>query len=337
MNKKIILVTGGAGYIGSHTCVALYNAGYIPLILDNWSNSNVGVLHRMKEIMTIHPLFVEGDIRDDVVLDKIFKEYDCTGVIHFAGLKAVGESVNQPLHYYDHNVTGSLQLLAAMERAGVKTIIFSSSAAVYGDATSVPMKENAPRSATSPYGRSKLMVEDILEDLHHAAPHWSIARLRYFNPIGAHPSGLIGEAPQGVPNNLMPYLTQVAMGLRDKLSVFGGDYPTLDGTAVRDYVHVMDLAEGHIAALQCCEHAKGMLTVNLGTGSGTSVLQMIDVFKVASGQEVPYEVVPRRAGDIAKCWADTTYAADVLNWKAKRTIDEMCRDSWRWQQNCNNG
>ncbi|MFI0348258.1 MAG: UDP-glucose 4-epimerase GalE [Chthoniobacterales bacterium] len=334
MNKKIILVTGGAGYIGSHTCVALQEAGYVPLIFDNGSNSHADVLERIKKITKIDPLFIEGDVRDGASLDKVFQKYQCSGVIHFAGLKAVGESVNHPLKYYDHNVTGSLQLLAAMKRAEVRTLIFSSSAAVYGNAAVVPVKENAPRTATSPYGRSKLIVENILEDLHHAAPHWSIARLRYFNPIGAHPSGFIGEAPHGVPNNLMPYIAQVAAGFRDKLSVFGADYPTLDGTAVRDYVHVMDLAEGHIAALRCCEEAKGMVTVNLGTGRGTSVLQMIEAFRVATGKKIPYEITSRRPGDSAQSWADTTYAADLFNWSAKRDLEEMCRDSWLWQQNC---
>ena len=332
----IILVTGGSGYIGSHTCIALDKAGYTPLILDNFSNSNASVLDRMEVLMNHRPLFIKGDVRDEALLKKIFQEHDCTGVIHFAGLKAVGESIAQPLEYYDVNVTGSLSLLMAMQYSGVKRLIFSSSAAVYVKPESLPIKESATRSTVNPYGRSKLMVEDILEDFYYADPSWSIARLRYFNPIGAHPSGLIGEAPQGVPNNLMPYITQVAVGLREKLSVFGGDYPTHDGSAVRDYVHVMDLAEGHVAALNWCQKGSqqsgGMLTVNLGTGTGSSVLEIVRAFEMASGKKIPYEIVARRAGDIAECWADSTDAAEILHWKATRSLEEMCRDSWHWEQ-----
>lgn len=332
MNQKYILVTGGAGYIGSHTCIALHEAGYVPVILDNFSNSNISVIQRMEEIMKVQPHFIEGDIRNGSLLTKIFQNYSCSAVIHFAGLKAVGESVIHPLKYYTDNVAGTLQLMMVMENMNVKTLVFSSSAAVYGNASAVPIPENTTRLATSPYGRSKLMVEDILEDLHHSSPSWKIARLRYFNPVGAHPSGLIGEAPKGEPSNLMPYIEQVASGLRKKLSIFGDDYPTRDGTAVRDYIHVMDLAEGHVAALKHGEHSAEMLTVNLGTGEGTSVLELVQSFEAATGKKIPYKVVPRRAGDIAQCWADTNYATNVLKWKATRSISDMCRDSWRWQQ-----
>lgn len=327
-----ILITGGAGYIGSHTCVALAQAGYTPLILDNFSNSNLLVLDRLEVLMQERPLWIEGDIRDSTLLNKIFREHECLGVIHFAGLKAVGESMSQPLEYYDVNVTGSVTLLTAMQKAKVKKLIFSSSAAVYGASSALPIQENATREVVNPYGRSKLIVEDILEDLHHAAPDWSIARLRYFNPIGAHSSGLIGEAPQGVPNNLMPYIAQVAVGLRKKLSIFGDDYPTPDGTALRDYIHVMDLAEGHVAALKHCEKLPGMLTLNLGTGTGTSVLQLVSAFEAASGQKISYEINARRAGDVAACWADPGAAAEKINWKAIRNLQTMCQDSWRWQQ-----
>ena len=332
MNKKVILITGGAGYIGSHTCVALCEAGYTPLILDNFSNSTPAVLDRLEILMKERPLWIEGDIRDAALLNKIFQDYDCSGVIHFAGLKAVGESMSQPLNYYDVNVGGSITLLTAMQHAGVKNFIFSSSAAVYGASSALPIQENAARSAVNPYGRSKLMVEDILQDIHHALPDWSIARLRYFNPIGAHPSGLIGEAPAGIPNNIMPYIAQVATGVREQLSIFGGDYPTPDGTALRDYIHVMDLAEGHVAALKQCEQSPGIMTLNLGTGRETSVLQLVHAFEAASEKKIPFEIVARRAGDVAACWADPAAAAEMIHWKATRNLETMCRDSWQWQQ-----
>lgn len=328
----MILVTGGAGFIGSHTCAALAQAGYPTLILDNLSNSRPSVLDRLESICGMRPQFIKGDVRDTTMLGGIFKRYNIAAVIHFAGLKAVGESVAKPLDYYDNNVHGTLNLLAAMRHAGVKTFIFSSSATVYGDPASVPIKEDATRSATNPYGRSKLMVEDILADLSYAEPDWGIARLRYFNPVGAHESGMIGEDPQGIPNNLMPFITQVAIGRREKLLVFGDDYPTTDGTGMRDYIHVMDLAEGHVAALKYCQQSGGLFTTNLGTGQGYSVLQMVRAFEVASQRPVPFEIVARRPGDIAKCWADPGYAEKTLGWKAQRGLDQMCVDSWHWQQ-----
>lgn len=329
----MILVTGGTGYIGSHACVALIQAGYRIVLLDNLCNSHSAVLDRLERICGTRPDFVQGDIRDVGLLRNLFGEYEITAVMHFAGLKAVGESVEKPLEYFDNNVRGSLDLLSAMSEAKIKTLIFSSSATVYGDPASVPIKEDAPRTATNPYGRTKLMVEDILADWHHADPSLNIARLRYFNPIGAHESGLIGEDPQGIPNNLMPFITHVAIGRRDKLSIFGGDYPTCDGTGVRDYIHVMDLVEGHVAALRYCQNQGGLLTVNLGTGQGYSVLQMIEAFERASNKIVPYEIVSRRNGDIAQCWADPTAAHALLGWKARRSLEQMCVDSWRWQEN----
>lgn len=329
----MILVTGGTGYIGSHACLALIQAGYRVVVLDNLSNSNSAVLDRLQRICGTRPDFVQGDIRDVGLLRHLFSEYEITAVMHFAGLKAVGESVEKPLEYYDNNVRGTLDLLSAMREAMVKTLIFSSSATVYGDPASVPIKEDAPRSATNPYGRTKLMIEEILADYHHAEPGLNIARLRYFNPIGAHESGLIGEDPQGIPNNLMPFMTQVAIGRRDKLSIFGGDYPTCDGTGVRDYIHVMDLVEGHVAALRYCRERGGLLTVNLGTGQGYSVLQMIKAFEGASNKIVPYEIVSRRNGDIAQCWADPAAARELLGWQAQRGLEQMCVDSWRWQEN----
>lgn len=328
----MILVTGGTGYIGSHTCVALAQAGFDSLILDNLCNSNPAVLDRIERICGTRPNFIQGDVRDSALLDSIFKQYPITAVIHFAGLKAVGESVNKPLEYYANNINGTLSVLAAMHRAALKTFIFSSSATVYGDPDKVPIKEDAPRSATNPYGRSKLMAEDILVDLHRAEPDWNIARLRYFNPVGAHESGLIGEDPHGIPNNLMPFINQVAIGRREKLAIFGADYPTVDGTGVRDYIHVMDLAEGHVAALNYLMKLGGLLTANLGTGRGYSVLEMVKAFEVACARAVQFEVASRRPGDIAECWSDPAYAEQVLGWKARRGLEQMCADSWRWQQ-----
>jgi len=329
----MILVTGGTGYIGSHSCVALSHAGRDILILDNLSNSRASVVDRLEKLCHKRPGLVQGDVRDARLLDRILADHTIEAVVHFAGLKAVGESVQLPLRYYDNNVRGTMELLAAMGRANVKTLVFSSSATVYGDLASVPIREDFPRSATNPYGRSKLMIEEILADLHHAEPDWRIARLRYFNPVGAHESGLIGEDPQGVPNNLMPYVAQVAVGQREFLRVFGNDYPTPDGTGVRDYIHVMDLAEGHVAALDYLERTKGApLTVNLGTGRGYSVLEMVKAFERASGRPVPYRIVPRRPGDIAQCWADPALAQEMIGWRARRDLEAMCADAWRWQQ-----
>jgi UDP-glucose 4-epimerase len=326
-----ILVTGGAGYIGSHACIALMAAGFEVVAFDNLANSHPEVFNRLEKISGSRPAFVKGDIRDRAALDQLFSAYQIGAVMHFAGLKAVGESVSRPLEYYQNNIAGTLNLLEAMAAAGVNKLVFSSSATVYGDPASVPITEDFPCSATNPYGRSKLIVEEILQDWHHASPGWSIARLRYFNPVGAHASGLIGEDPQGIPNNLMPFVTQVAVGRREKLSVFGGDYPTVDGTGVRDYIHVMDLAEGHVAALRVIDESAGMLTVNLGTGNGASVLEVVSAFEQASGKSVPYEIVDRRPGDVAACWADTGLAEQRLGWKASRGLLQMCEDSWRWQ------
>lgn len=328
----MILVTGGIGYIGSHTCVALMAAGHDVVVLDNLCNSEPGVLDRINAISGKTPVLVTGDVRDPALLADVFSRYAIQAVIHFAGLKAVGESVAKPLEYYDNNVNGTLQLLAAMRRAEVKTFVFSSSATVYGDPASVPIREDFPRSATNPYGRSKLIIEDILADLVTAESDWRIARLRYFNPVGAHPSGRIGENPSGIPNNLMPYVAQVATGQRPFLNVWGNDYPTPDGTGVRDYIHVIDLADGHVAALRYLDRQGGLLTVNLGTGRGYSVLEMVRAFERASGRPIPYNVAPRRPGDIAQCWADPALAQQLLGWQAKHGIDEMCIDAWRWQQ-----
>jgi UDP-glucose 4-epimerase len=329
---QTILVTGGAGYIGTHACVALLEAGYAVVVLDNLCNASIEAVSRVEAITSTSILMVQGDVRDPACLDSVFTAHAIDAVMHFAGLKAVGESVEKPLEYYDNNVNGTLVLLSAMERAGVDNFIFSSSATVYGDPASVPIKEDFPTSATNPYGRSKLMVEEILADWGQARPSWSIGRLRYFNPVGAHISGRIGEDPQGWPNNLMPFVAQVAVGRREKLAVFGGDYPTPDGTGVRDYIHVVDLAEGHVAALRYVLENKGVLTVNLGTGNGVSVLDMIRAFEQASGRAVPYEIVDRRAGDIAECWADPAMAESLLGWRAARSLQEMCADAWRWQE-----
>ncbi len=331
---QTILVTGGAGFIGSHTTVALQQAGYRVLILDNLSNSSLDVLDAIARITGMRPDFAEGDVRDPETLQLLFRTRKITAVLHFAGLKAVGESTQIPLAYYDNNVQGSVLLLAAMQRADVRCIVFSSSATVYGDPQKLPLTEDHPRSATNPYGHTKLVVEDILENLYRSEAGWRIARLRYFNPVGAHPSGLIGEAPQGIPNNLMPYVAQVAAGQRTKVQVFGNDYDTPDGTGVRDYIHVMDLAQGHVQALRhCLEKEQELLTVNLGTGKGYSVLDMIRAFEQASGKTIPYDLVARRPGDIAACWADTEMAYQKLGWRAEKGIQEMCDDAWRWETN----
>ncbi|PWW48574.1 MULTISPECIES: UDP-glucose 4-epimerase GalE [Comamonadaceae] len=328
----MILVTGGAGFIGTHTCAALADAGIPTLLLDNFSNSRRSVLDRLARITGKPVACVEGDVRDAQLLRQLFASHPIEGVIHFAALKAVGESVREPLRYYENNVAGTVSLLRAMQAAGVRTLVFSSSATVYGDPASLPIREDFPLSATNPYGWSKLMMEQVLADVDHAEPgQWRIARLRYFNPVGAHESGLIGEDPQDIPNNLMPYVAQVATGQREVLSVYGGDYPTPDGTGVRDYIHVCDLAEGHVAALRYLRAHPGLLTVNLGTGRPVSVLEMVRGFEQASGRAVPYQVVARRPGDVAACWADPALAERLLGWRARRDLQAMCRDAWRWQ------
>ncbi len=327
-----ILVTGGAGFIGSHTCVALLEAGHDVIVLDNLCNSDSTVVKRVARICGREPMFIEGDIRDSALLNRLFDEHRVDAVMHFAGLKAVGESVQMPLAYYENNVSGTLNLLKAMGRAGVRTLVFSSSATVYGNPASVPITEDFPRSTTNPYGATKLIIEDILADLYASEPGWCVARLRYFNPVGAHQSALIGENPRGVPNNLMPFIVQTAAGLRDELTVFGDDYDTPDGTGVRDYIHVTDLANGHVAALDYLQRKAGMLTVNLGTGRGVSVLEMIQAFEKTNHCTVPYRISGRRPGDIARCWADTGLANRLLGWQASRTLEDMCADSWRWQK-----
>lgn len=327
----MILVTGGTGYIGSHTVVELLSRGESVVILDNLSNSSLRVLDRIEQIAGRRPAFVEADIRDRAALDRVFAENDIEAVVHFAGLKAVGESVALPLHYYENNVAGTLNLLQSMRDAGVDRLVFSSSATVYGDPHAVPIREDFPLQATNPYGRTKLVIEEMLRDLLVAEPSWRIAILRYFNPVGAHASGLIGESPNGIPNNLMPFVAQVAVGRRPELSVFGSDYPTQDGTGVRDYIHVVDLALGHLAALDALSRKTGELTVNLGTGRGYSVLEMVRAFEKASGRHVPYRLVERRPGDVASCFADPELASAMLGWRASRGIDEMCADTWRWQ------
>jgi UDP-glucose 4-epimerase len=326
-----ILVTGGAGYIGSITCVRLIEAGYTPVILDNFCNSKRAVLDRIAQITGTRPTLIEGDIRDRALLDRTLAAHAIDAVIHFAGLKAVGESVAKPLAYYENNLGGTFTLLQALDAAGVRSLIFSSSATVYGDPARVPILEDFPTGATNPYGRTKLMTEEILRDIAHANPAWSVSLLRYFNPVGAHPSGLLGEDPQGTPNNLMPFIAQVAVGRRAHLTVFGNDYPTPDGTGVRDYIHVLDLADGHVAALRHAEGKTGVHVFNLGTGRGNSVLEMLAAFEKACGRTLPHVVAPRRAGDVAACWADPSKAAQVLGWEARRGLDEMCADAWRWQ------
>lgn len=333
-----VLVTGGMGYIGSHTCIQMMQEGIEPIIVDNLCNSKELVLERINALAGQTPTFYLGDIRDESFLDGVFSKHDIQAVIHFAGLKAVGESVAKPLEYYDNNVSGSLVLARSMKKAGVKSIVFSSSATVYGAPEIVPITESSPTGeTTNPYGRSKYMVEECLGDLFNAENDWSVTLLRYFNPVGAHPSGTMGEDPQGIPNNLMPFIAQVAVGRREKLSIFGNDYPTPDGTGVRDYIHVMDLADGHVAALKAVGEKAGLHIYNLGTGKGSSVLEMVEAFAEASGKPVPYELCPRRAGDIAECWASTEKAERELGWKATRSVMEMTADTWKWQSNNPNG
>ena len=326
-----VLVTGGMGYIGSHTCIQMIEAGMNPVLLDNLYNSKPAVLDRIEKVSGTRPTFIQADIRNKAALIDAMQTHQIEAVVHFAGLKAVGESVSKPLEYYDNNVNGTLVLVAAMQEVGVKKLVFSSSATVYGDPSHVPITEDFPTSATNPYGRSKLMVEECLSDFQHANPDWSIILLRYFNPVGSHPSGELGEDPQGIPNNLMPFVSQVAVGRREFLSVFGNDYPTKDGTGVRDYIHVMDLSDGHIAALEHVGPKAGLHIYNLGTGNGYSVLEMVQAFEKASGKSVPYQFAERRPGDIAECWADPSKAMHDLHWKAERTLEAMTEDTWRWQ------
>lgn len=326
-----VLLTGAAGYIASHTWLALQEAGYRVVGVDNFSNSSPRVLERLAELSAAPIEFERGDVGDAAQMDEIFERYRPSAVVHFAAYKAVGESVSQPLAYYRNNIGGLINICEVMKRHGCSRFVFSSSATVYGAPEQLPLREDAPTSATNPYGATKLMGEQILRDLGVADPAWQTACLRYFNPVGAHASGRIGEDPRGTPNNLMPYVAQVAVGRRDKLSVFGDDYATPDGTGVRDYIHVTDLAEGHVAALRrLLEHA-GSLTVNLGTGQGYSVLDLVRAYEAASGRSVPYEIVPRRAGDVAACWADPALARELLGWEAKLDLARMCEDSWRWQ------
>ena len=328
-----ILVTGGAGYIGSHTVVELLNAGHQVLIVDNLCNSSAKVLDRIEALAGKNFSFVQADVRDSAALDRVFAEHRIDGVIHFAGLKAVGESVAQPLRYFDNNVGSTLALLHAMDRGNVRRIVFSSSATVYGDPEQVPINEGSRLQVTNPYGRTKLMCEDILRDLQVSDPRWHVAILRYFNPVGAHISGTIGEHPSGTPNNLMPFITQVAVGQREFLSIFGQDYPTPDGTGVRDYIHVVDLAQGHLAALKYLHERQASITVNLGTGRGVSVKELADTFARVTGVPVPYRFVDRRPGDVAACYADTRLAQEALGWQAQLGVERMCQDAWRWQSN----
>lgn len=328
-----ILVTGGAGYIGSHTCIELLNNDYEVVVVDNLCNSSKESLKRVKKITGKELLFYQDDVLDESALVKIFTEQNIDAVIHFAGLKAVGESVEKPLEYYQTNLTGTLVLFKVMRDFNVKNFVFSSSATVYGDPHTVPITEDFPLSATNPYGRSKLIIEEISRDLFVADNEWNIALLRYFNPVGAHKSGLIGEDPNGIPSNLMPYISQVAIGKREKLSVYGDDYKTPDGTGVRDYIHVVDLAIGHIKALEKLNSKPGLVIYNLGTGQGYSVLEMLNSMEKASGQTIPYQIVARRAGDIGTCYADPGFAEQEIGWKAERNLDMMAEDTWRWQQN----
>ena len=327
-----LLVTGGAGYIGSHTCLALLQAGHDVVVIDNLSNSKEESLLRVQKLAGKSLTFHKVDLLDKKALDAVFGAAPVDAVIHFAGLKAVGESVSMPLYYYKNNVTGTLNLCEVMQQHGVKNLVFSSSATVYGNPQTMPITEDTPvGGTTNPYGRSKWIIEDILHDLHHADPTWNIARLRYFNPVGAHKSGEIGEDPNGIPNNLIPYIAQVAVGKLQQLQVFGNDYPTPDGTGVRDYIHVVDLALGHLKALERLAENPGLVTYNLGTGKGYTVLEMVDAFSEVSGKEIPYKIVGRRAGDIATCYADVSKAKQELGWVAEHNLAEMCADTWRWQ------
>ena len=333
----MVLVTGGAGYIGSHTLIALDEAGYDFVVFDNFCNSSKESIKRVENIIDKKIKLVEGDIRDAASLQSVFDIYKIDSVIHFAGLKAVGESVEKPLKYYDYNVNGTVVLCDVMSKNGVKKIVFSSSATVYGDPATTPITEDFPLSATNPYGRSKLMIEEILRDLYISDNSWKVVLLRYFNPVGAHESGTIGEDPNGIPNNLMPFIAQTAVGKRDVLSVFGDDYDTKDGSGVRDYIHVVDLADGHVKALNKIDNFDEVMSINLGTGNGYSVIEMVKAFEKASGKKVPYKIAPRRKGDIATCFADPSYAKEVLGWVATKGVDQMCEDSWRWQSNNPNG
>ncbi len=327
-----VLLTGGAGYIGSHTAIVLIEAGYEVVIFDNFSNSSPESIRRVEQIVGEKIPLVTGDIRSREDLQRLFEAYTIDVVIHFAGLKAVGESVAHPLKYYDNNLHGTTLLCEVMAEYGCKAMVFSSSATVYGDPHTVPIKEEFPLCATNPYGRTKLFIEEMLRDVSTSDKAWRVVLLRYFNPVGAHHSGLIGEDPNGIPNNLMPFITQTAVGKRESLSVFGGDYPTTDGTGVRDYIHVVDLALGHLKAVEKITSLAGVLSVNLGTGRGYSVLEMIKAFEKVSGRAIPYTIAPRRSGDIASCYADPSYAKEVLGWEATRGLEEMCQDSWRWQE-----
>jgi UDP-glucose 4-epimerase len=327
-----ILVTGGAGYIGSHVCVELLERDYTVVVVDNLSNSSAIALERVREITGRDLAFVEADIRDGQALRELFSAYPIDAVMHFAGLKAVGESVAQPLRYYDNNINGTLTLLEVMVGQGVRKLVFSSSATVYGDPAGNPIREDFPLGATNPYGRTKQQIEDILRDLYASDDSWDISILRYFNPVGAHHSGRIGEDPADIPNNLMPYIAQTASGLREQLSVFGGDYPTPDGTGVRDYIHVVDLALGHIKALEKLDECPGCIVHNLGTGQGYSVLEMVAAFGAACGKDIPHRIVDRRPGDIAECYADPSLAREELGWEAGKELQAMCDDAWRWQR-----
>jgi len=334
--RGMILVTGGAGYVGSHTCVELLNAGEQVVVFDNFCNSNPASLDRVQEISGKSLIVIEGDIRDQVAIESVLTEYGCTAVLHFAGLKSVQDSVARPLEYYDYNVIGSHRLLRAMQNTGVNKIIFSSSATVYGNPQFLPYTEDHPLNAINPYGRTKIVIEDMLRDQYVSDPNWSIGILRYFNPVGAHESGLIGEDPKGVPNNLVPFVAQVAIGRRERLNIWGNDYDTPDGTGVRDYIHVMDLAAGHLSALRLLDGPK-CFAVNLGTGTGSSVLEVVRAFAKVSGRRVPYDVKARRPGDIDSCYAATAYAFELMGWKATKTLEAMCADHWRWQSSNPNG
>jgi UDP-glucose 4-epimerase len=329
---KKILVTGGLGYIGSHACLALLTNGYYICILDNLCNSNIEVLNRLEKISNRKIKFVRGDIRNQTLLEKLFEEESFDAVVHFAGLKSVSESVTQPIDYYNTNVFGTLVLLDVMSKSAVNTIVFSSSASVYGEPKELPIKEHFPLQATNPYARSKIMIEEILMDLHQANSNWNIIGLRYFNPIGAHESGFIGEDPRGIPCNLLPYVAQVAVGRQKSISVFGNDYPTRDGTGIRDYIHVVDLADAHVAALNYLKNKKAPLFLNLGTGQGVSVLEIIQTFQEASSIHIPFEIRARRPGDVAECWADPGVAEQLIGWSSKKNLYDMCLDAWRWQK-----